>query len=427
MQAYWLVTVPNNMQSRDTTLGALRAQVSNCKFHLFDVPTLAYGNLDSLMTLSDDLGKINAQVENVVRKVDRQYLEVVEAPVTSLLVGSLQPEQYLRNFTWDFSRYQHSGRPLSELVSQIQSMAAKVDDELKKWSTNYNDKTQALTALQRKTTINLVTSDFEDFLTPEKVASLNIYRADADRHLETVMVVVPKALEEEFNRTYETLGSTIVNIPVTERGDPSQCSPVVPTSAVKVLEEGENVLYSVGVIKYHYVPGKLEGDTFVAGSIVSYLEPLKLAFREKRFVIREFTYDGNKPGGGGLEGQIQAAKDQAAQAKGGITRWCQAHFGEVYAGWVHLKVIRGFVESILRYGLPADHAAMFVEPVMAREKQVKAALSACVFKLCPQLALQNARSADAADEGGEEEGEDEEGLAYVFQKFSAIGSLAASS
>lgn len=132
----------------------------------------------------------------MVRKVERQYYDVAGPGAESLRINSLTVEAYLRKFDWDFARYQHSGRPLSELVSQIQGMASKIDDELKKLSQNFSEKNLVLSSLQRKKTINLFTSDFEDFLTPEFVARMDVLRAEGERILETVMVVCPKALEQ---------------------------------------------------------------------------------------------------------------------------------------------------------------------------------------------------------------------------------------
>jgi hypothetical protein len=45
------------------------------------------------------------------------------------------------------------------------------------------------------------------------------------------------------------------------------------------------------------------------GNSVDYVEPLKTAFREKRFVIREFAYDPSKAGS--LTGLIQVTKEQS--------------------------------------------------------------------------------------------------------------------
>lgn len=85
MQQLWLVTVPNNKESPDTTLHLLQTHVvgssDQCRIHKFVIPPLVrrlapphpsivtsiiiqvVGTLDSLIALSDDLNKINSQVE----------------------------------------------------------------------------------------------------------------------------------------------------------------------------------------------------------------------------------------------------------------------------------------------------------------------------------------------------------------------------
>ena len=39
-------------------------------------------------------------------------------------------------------------------------------------------------------------------------------------------------------------------------------------------------------------------------------------------------------------------------------RWCKTHYGDAFVAWMHIKVIRVFVESVLRYGLPVDFTAV---------------------------------------------------------------------
>ena len=66
MQQLWLVTVPNGRGSADKTYSVLHDSVEapgNCRIHRFEMPNLVVGTLDSLMALSDDLSKINSQVE----------------------------------------------------------------------------------------------------------------------------------------------------------------------------------------------------------------------------------------------------------------------------------------------------------------------------------------------------------------------------
>jgi V-ATPase subunit C len=72
-------------------------------------------------------------------------------------------------------------------------MAARDDEDLKKLAIKYNEKTLALSTLQRKKTINVSTSDFEDFMKPSSVARLDLIDSET---LLTVMVVVPSSLEK---------------------------------------------------------------------------------------------------------------------------------------------------------------------------------------------------------------------------------------
>lgn len=45
------------------------------------------------------------------------------------------------------------------------------------------------------------------------------------------------------------------------------------------------------------------------------------------------------------------------------------NFGEVFSIWLHIKILRVFVESILRYGLPPNFQGMIVKPKNKQEKK----------------------------------------------------------
>lgn len=428
MQQLWLVTVPNRGESPEGTYTSLQRLIPASKIHRFEIPGLVVGTLDSLMALSDDLTKINTQVETVVRKIERQYADVSGADGDPLRAANeMAVDNYLRNFQWDYSRYRFQGRQLPDLVSQVQTMVAKVDDELKKLSITYNEKLQHLSLVQRKKTTNLVTSDLEDFLPADIGAKHEFLNSE---FLLTVLVVVTSNSEQEFLRTYETIGGEIAsyggpdwastfNPPNLGKDDGNfgpegnrsrvKGSPVVPGSANKVHTEGDVHLYSITVLKGHYEAGFFEGSDFVAGKYIDYLDAIKTAFREKRFTIRDFVFDPSKAGG--VDGQIDQAKWELQQTLTTIVRWCRAHYGEVYAGWIHLKVIKGFVESVLRYGLPVDFLSVFVEPNMKREKQQMASLVEAIGKLRTELKVTDEPDEDLTTD------EDTDNLPFVFHKF----------
>ena len=99
----------------------------------------------------------------------------------------------MRNFQWDYSKYRFQGKPISEIVSQVQGLAAKVDEELKKLNLANVEKEQAYTALLRKKSANLATADFEDVLTVADVKKIEILNTDT---LLTMFVVLPVAQEK---------------------------------------------------------------------------------------------------------------------------------------------------------------------------------------------------------------------------------------
>ena len=44
-----------------------------------------------------------------------------------------------------------------------------------------------------------------------------------------------------------------------------------------------------------------------------------------------------------------------------LKMFCQTTFSETFVNWMHLKVIRCFVEAVLRYGLPVDFSISCVK------------------------------------------------------------------
>jgi V-type H+-transporting ATPase subunit C len=207
----------------------------------------------------------------------------------------------LKKFQWDFARYQHQGKQLSELVGQIQSMASKIDDELKLIASTYSEKNGALVAAQRKKVINLATSDFEDFLKPEDVARIDPLDTE---HLLTITIVVPKSLEEgsiyfipsiiflmcflwiiEFLKEYYKVGKEIAafggpdwsnggvgnndgKFGPSVRRTSKKGSPVVPGSKRRIVEEGDSVMYAVTILKGHYEAGCFVDDAFQPGLLL---------------------------------------------------------------------------------------------------------------------------------------------------------------
>ena len=61
---------------------------------------------------------------------------------------------------------------------------------------------------------------------------------------------------------------------------------------------------------------------------------------------REFSYDASKSGG--IDAQIETASQELNKVRLQCIRWCKSNFGEVLSAAVHLKMVRSYVESVLR-------------------------------------------------------------------------------
>ena len=51
------------------------------------------------------------------------------------------------------------------------------------------------------------------------------------------------------------------------------------------------------------------------------------------------------------------------------------HFGETMIAWAHVKAIRVFIESVLRYGLPPDFDCVLIEPKEGRGIDIRRELN----------------------------------------------------
>lgn len=149
-------------------------------------------------------------------------------------------------------------------------------------------------------------------------------------------------------------------------------SPVVPESLQKVHEDPDSSLFAVTILKGQYEAGYYEGDEFQAGTTIDFEEEFAKACREKRFVIRPFKYDPSQASKSAMA--LEQLQVEVDGMRSGLSRWCKTHYGEAFVAWMHIKVIRVFVESVLRYGLPVDFTAVLYKVAQGKEIQLTQAL-----------------------------------------------------
>jgi len=354
------------------------------------------------MTLSDELVKTDGVVEQTVRKIERTTAELFNHKSSDLTVGGVPAQRYIQQFAWDSAKYPNR-RPLKELVAMIAGGAAGIEEELKQLTTSFVDKQAALQEAKRKSGGNLMKVDLNDALDAETMSKVNIVDTE---YLKTIFVAIPKQAKENFETTIESLGDDVVGFggpdwskDSSKLGGPISFgnqidrrkvrgSPVVPGSAQLVKADEESILYAVTILKGEYEAGYYEGNEFHAGSFKDFEPELAKACREKRFVLRDFKWDPSQATKSAMaREQLQVEVDGMKSA---LMRWCKTHFGDAFVAWMHIKAIRVFVESVLRYGLPVDFTSVLYKVHSGKDLQ-----------LTQKLDQSLGNGADDVDEGEE--------------------------
>lgn len=118
----------------------------------------------------------------------------------------------------------------------------------------------------------------------------------------------------------------------------------------KVAEDAEFLLYGVTLFKRIYAD-------------------FKQAAREHKFIVRDFAFDESE-----IEKERSERDALGADVKKQtlmLVRWIKTNFSEAFVAWVHIKALRTFVESVLRFGLPVNFVSFAVLPTKKSEKKVR--------------------------------------------------------
>lgn len=330
---FWLISAPAEAGSKEETWKMLTTATAElCDKFKMKIPELRVGTLDNLMSLSDDLERIDRHCESVVHRIEKELHE--HAGGEEPTVDGTPVEKFTTQFEWDQARYPVKST-LNELVSMIHDIVARIDEELKSKLMDYNQLKSSMGQAERKLQGGLNQRSIVDVVRKEHVIN--------SEKLTTVFLAAPKFAVKEFLGTYEKWHEF-----TTDKGS---INAVVPKSALKIDEDQEFELYRVVVFRN-------AEDEF------------KSKARENRMTVRDFTYtDGQAATDSEERTKLKADTEKAWS---GLVRWSKTSYSEAMRGWIHLKAIRVFVESVLRYGLPPTFQAMLVRPGKNEDKVRKA-------------------------------------------------------
>uniref|UniRef100_A0A668A1A7 V-type proton ATPase subunit C n=1 Tax=Myripristis murdjan TaxID=586833 RepID=A0A668A1A7_9TELE len=330
MADIWLISVPLDKTSL-TSLEKLKRTIAKTNLASccrFSIPELKVG-------MAADLSCV------VMKRTCQCLKEVMEQSSDKVLENTLANGvdllSYATKFQWDRAKYP-TALPLRSLVDKISKQVLQVETELKSRSAAYNSLKASLKSLERKTEGSLQTRNLNDIVRREDLVD--------SEYLTTLLVVVARGSYVQWERSYESLSQF-----------------VVPRSSKRLYEDREGGVFSVTLFK------RAVGE-------------FKAKARQSKFTVREYNFD--------LEEQQHQEMKQLGVAKkeqyGIFVRWLKVNFSELFVAWIHLKALRVYVESVLRYGLPVGFQALLLQPDKKHMKKLREELASLFKHLDPTAA-----------------------------------------
>ncbi|XP_062981902.1 V-type proton ATPase subunit C 2 isoform X2 [Elgaria multicarinata webbii] len=355
MSEFWLISAPGDKANllawdRMNTVTSKANLSSNSKF---TIPDLKVGTLDALVGLSDELGKLDSFAESVIKKIAQYIGEVLEdskdkVQENLLANGGAKNKMkclkidlisYLTRFEWDMAKYPIK-QPLKNISEALAKQITQIETDMKNRAAVYNNIKGNLQNLERKNVGNLLTRTLTDIVNKEDFV-LN------SEYLITLLVFVPKSSYVQWQKTYESLSEM-----------------VVPRSTKMIVEDAEGGLFTVTLFR-------------------KVMDDFKAKARQNKFMVREFYFDEKE-----LKCEKEEMRKLASDKKqqyGPLLRWLKVNFSEAFVAWIHIKALRVFSESVLRYGLPVNFQTMLLQPNKKSPKRLREVLNA-VFKHLDEVA-----------------------------------------
>ncbi|XP_049508483.1 V-type proton ATPase subunit C 2 isoform X4 [Panthera uncia] len=376
MSEFWLISAPGDKEN----LQALErmntvTSKSNLSYNTkFSIPDFKVGTLDSLVGLSDELGKLDTFAESLIKRMAQSVVEVMEdskgkVPENLLANGGLKEKlkclkidltSFVTHFEWDMAKYP-AKQPLVCVVDTLAKQLAQIETDLKSRTAAYNTLKTNLENLEKKSMGNLFTRTLSDIVSKED------FVLDSE-YLVTLLVIVPKPSYAQWQKTYESLSDM-----------------VVPRSTKLIAEDNEGGLFTVTLFR-------------------KVIDDFKTKAKENKFTVREFYYDEKEIKREREElSRLLSDKKQQYQTscvalkkgsstfpdhkvQGPLLRWLKVNFSEAFIAWIHIKALRVFVESVLRYGLPVNFQAVLLQPhKKSSTKRLREVLNS-VFRHLDQVA-----------------------------------------
>jgi len=335
----WVVSVPE--------LGSLTSNLQKVglsdavNMSTFNVPDLRVGTLDQLIGLSDDLNRVENMSDGLARKLCSYFADVALDTGSGRDNSNLQPDavmrvqenlklnqgkhnlhEYIRTFNWDQAKFPSRGTPLADIMVTISEKLSTIDSQLKQKSVQFNSIRRELSIANKKQTGSILTRELSSIVDEKRDLVTN------SEYLTTLLVAVNASNRESWIKSYERLSDY-----------------VVPRSSKEIYKDQEYSLFTVTLFQRT-------------------VDEFKTNCQKNRFIIRDFqtTDDLKNNNVESLSKTINRLQQDQKKMQPPLVRWLKVNYTECITMMMHLKCLKIFIESVLRYGLPVRFESIVIQP-----------------------------------------------------------------
>ena len=289
---------------------------------------LVNDNLDTLFKINDDLIRDEQEIETFLKSLEKQLLDLTKnnKPLEIKFRGALiEPKKAITEFTWDEGKYPNRSKTIADIMHKINEKYTETRKTIKAKTDDYNNSQNEL-KLKKKSqseALILMKQDYRDLVLKTKKEMITT------DYLCTMLCFVPTGKEKEFESEYMKLAEGMV----------------VPYSALRI-DRGEDEkmqLYRVIVMKHKKDDFRNECQS------------------KLRITCKEYNEDelANKPA---EEKEIEKLTNESSQKKHDLERHAESGYSEVFYALLHLKYLRLYVESCLKYTSGDYYSVMVYVP-----------------------------------------------------------------
>ena len=294
---------------------------------------LVTDNLDSLLKINDELIKNDSEIESFLKNLEKKIYELDPKQELSVNIKGtiVKIEEGISQFSWDESRYPKNQKTIPDILNKINEKFNATFQNLKAKTEEYTNEVKKL-QLKKKgesDALSLMKIDYRE------IVSKSEDKMVTTDYLCTILCFVPVSSIDNFLKNYMGYGDGYV----------------LPLSAQRIdLKEDEKMsLYRVVVMKHIKDKFKQNLQT-------------NLRIQSRDYDPEEIK---RKPQ---EEKEIEKLSISIKEKKITLIRNSTSGYSEVYYGLLHLKFLRLYVESSLKYGT-SDYYSCIVFTSQGREQK----------------------------------------------------------